>query len=473
MLGSSPERRMIYVGAAIGLCTTVAAVALAAPTLQSVAVTPAARSLSVGGTQRYTATGTFSDGSTQALEAAGDNVALGFQTTCVLLTTGGVDCWGKNDKGQLGDGNTVDSLIPRPVKWITNAKAVASEWEHGCAVVGQGAVRCWGNNNFGQLGNGTTTNSALPVRVIGISSATAVAVGWGHSCALLASGAIRCWGVNTRGELGHGTDASWSSAPVNVVGIHSATALAVGWKHSCALLANGAVQCWGHAQSGQLGDGTTTTFSGVPVAVRGINNATGVATGAYFSCALLATGAVQCWGYGDSGELGSGTFADSSVPVPVTGISAAVALTAGGFHACAVLGSGSTQCWGSNSYGELGAGSLTTSSSNIPVPVSEISAPVKVVAGLFHTCALLSDGAMRCWGYNSDGQLGDRRKTGETRNPRPVNVIGTPGVVWESSDPTKAAISMRGRATASAPGNTTITATTAGFVNDNAVLTVK
>jgi len=95
------------------------------------------------------------------------------------------------------------------------------------------------------------------------------------------------------------------------------------------------------------------------------------------------------------------------------------------------------------------------------------------MAGWWHTCALLSDGAMRCWGYDNYGQLGNRRTTGETPHPWPINVIGTPGVAWESSDPSKATITMRGLAAGLALGNTTISATTAGFINDNAVLTVK
>jgi alpha-tubulin suppressor-like RCC1 family protein len=138
-----------------------------------------------------------------------------------------------------------------------------------------------------------------------------------------------------------------------------------------------------------------------------------------------------------------------------------------------VLRSGAGQCWGSNNLGELGDGS--TSGSNIPVQVSGISAPVSLVAGKGYTCALLADGAMRCWGRDDYGQLGDRRMTNPSYmpTPSPVNVIGTPGVVWQSSDPTKATITMRGLATAGSTGNATITATIAGFINDNAVLTVK
>ena len=460
---------------ALLLCASLAAGAAFAepPTLQSLSVTPAARSLSVGQKQRYTATGTFSDGSNQALGGAISNLAPGKSNTCVLLTSGGVDCWGNNDSGQLGDGTTTDSLVPRPVKWITNATAMDFAEEHGCAVLASGAVRCWGAG--GLLGDGTANSSTRPVRVTGIRSAVAVTAGSGHSCALLASGAVRCWGANPYGQLGNGSAGYWSSLPVKVVGIDSAIALGLSWAHSCAVLASGAVQCWGYNFYGQLGNGTTTD-SNVPVTVRGISSAKAVATGDFFNCALLADGTVQCWGHNGFGVLGDGSsppHANSSVPVPVTGISTAVAITAGAFHACALLSNGSVVCWGYNIYGQLGFVPTTSpSSSSTPVLISEINSPVKLAAGSWHTCALLSDGAMRCWGRDNRGQLGDRRMT-EDPKPLPVAVVGTPGVGWRSSDPSKATITMRGMATGVGSGNAAISASTASFVNDNAVLTVK
>jgi alpha-tubulin suppressor-like RCC1 family protein len=331
-------------------------------------------------------------------------------------------------------------------------------------------------NFFGQLGNGTTTSSSVPDAVTGINSATAVAAGGefftaeGHNCALLASGAVQCWGRNGSGQLGDGTNAD-SSVPVGVTGISTATAVAIGSSHSCALLASGAVQCWGYNFHGSLGNGTQTD-SNTPVTVVGINNAKAIAVGAWFSCASLTSGAVRCWGRGGYGELGDGRQADSIVPVSVAGISTAVAITAGTYHACAVMSSGAAQCWGDNGYGQLG-NSSSYGVASTPVWVRGIRAPVRLAAGFRHTCALLSDGAMRCWGLDDEGQLGNRRRTGETPHPWPVNVIGTPGVVWQSSDSSKATITDRGVATGRAVGNTTITATTAGFINDNAVLTVK
>ena len=449
--------------------------AAAAPTLESVAVTPASGAISVGQTQLFKATGTFSDGSAHGLGPAIANIAPGFYNTCILLARGGVKCWGDNTYGQLGESRTVAVLVPRRIKGITNATTIAfGEYEmpHGCAVLTGGTVKCWGDGSYGQLGNGTRNSSAVAVAVTGINSATAVTVGALHSCALLADGAVRCWGLNYGGLLGDGTDARYSTVPVAVAGISTAIAVAAqGEGHTCAVLASGAVQCWGTNYDGELGNGTRTD-SNTPVTVVGISDATAVALGQYFSCALLKSGAVECWGEGYGGQLGDGNSHQSSIPVSVALTGAAVAITAGGGHACAVMSTGTVQCWGANYFGQLGNGLTTAWSSSTPVQVNGISVPVRLEAGWWHTCALLSDGAMRCWGNNFWGQLGNQRRA-EWPIRWPVNVIGTPGVLWQSSDPSKATISEGGRATGRTVGNTTITATTAGFVNDNAVLTVR
>ena len=472
---------------AIALCAAlVTDVAIAAPTLQSVAVTPAASSTSVGQKVFFKATGTFSDGSTHVLGPAITDIAPGISGTCVLLSGGGAKCWGSNWSGELGDGTTDDSVIARRVRGITDATAVAYGSAIGCALLARGAVKCWGWNYSGQLGNGTTTESSVPVAVTGITSATAVDVGVSYACALLADGTIQCWGDNYVGSLGDGTNVS-SKIPVPVTGINTATAIATGQSHTCALLASGVVQCWGLNDDGQLGNGTRgqldydgpgprNYYSNRPVTVVGIDSATAIAAGQYFSCALLTSGAVWCWGRREDGELGDGgsDYPDfSTIPVSVHLTGTAVAITAGLRHACAVLSNGSAQCWGANYNGQLGDGLKTEYQSNTPVQVIGINAPVRLEAGFSHTCALFADGAMRCWGRDDFGQLGDRRRTGDAARPWPVNVIGTPGVEWQSSDPTKATILGSGRATGRSIGNTTITASTPGLINDNAVLTVK
>jgi alpha-tubulin suppressor-like RCC1 family protein len=454
-----------------------AQVAVAAPpVLQSINVTPVSKSISVGQTQYYTATGTFNDGSSRTLGPAIANIATGANNTCMVLASRSVKCWGDNRVGQLGDGTKISSRTPRLVKGISTAKAVAfgkdDYFGYGCALLASGAIKCWGNNNNGQLGDGTRVTALIPTLVSGINSAKGVTAGEFHACGVLTNGTVQCWGAVFGGGLGDGLN-SFSNLPVSVAGISTASAVTAGADHSCALLASGGVQCWGDNSFGQLGDGTTNPAN-TPVTVRGISSATAISAGADFTCALLANGTVQCWGWNVFGQLGDGTNKyNSPVPVTALGIGTAVAISGGGYHACAVLLSGSTRCWGNGGSGQLGNGSTTNSS--IPVRVEEFGSPTKlIVPGANHTCALLMDGAMRCWGDNYYGQLG----TGDhgedfTVNLFPANVLRTPGVVWQSSDRANATITYSGLATGRAVGNTTITATTAGFINDNAVLTVK
>ena len=138
---------------------------------------------------------------------------------CVLTDIGAVKCWGKNSPGTLGDGTTVDSVTPVMPTGVSNATTITSGNAHSCAVISAGTVKCWGSNQWGELGNGTTTTWTtpnLPAHVSGITTATAVATGAAHSCALLSDSTIRCWGYNGAGGLGNGTTND-STTPVTVL----------------------------------------------------------------------------------------------------------------------------------------------------------------------------------------------------------------------------------------------------------------
>ena len=250
-------------------------------------------------------------------------------------------------------------------------------------------------------------------------AATPVSVSAGryHTCALLANGIVRCWGMNG-GALGNGTTAD-SPTPVNVTGISTATAIGAGGDHSCALLADRSIRCWGGNWDGQLGNGRTTDTS-TPVTVTGISTATAIATGEYHTCALLADHTVRCWGsIGVDLCGGHGTYF-CSTPVAIPEISTATAIAASGLHTCALLADHTIRCWGSNVYGQLGAPTDGTDIS-IPVTVTGISTAISIAAGNGSTCAILADHTVRCWGWNLYGQLGNGTTTDSTT---PVAVTG-------------------------------------------------
>ena len=353
-----------------------------------------------------------------------ETLAAGSNHTCALTSAGGVQCWGSNNMGQLGNypGNS-----PAPVAIAglgSNVAEIAAGGNHNCVRTvpafgaTTGGVQCWGSNFYGELGQAayTGTTSAAPLAVDTLASGVvAVATGYQFSCALTdASYGVRCWGRNDVGQLGIGSASAYVNSPVPVSGLSGVIAIAAGDSHACALLNSGTVKCWGRPNEGQLGNGKFTWVSYAPVDVGGLSNVVAIAAGGNDSCALTSAGAMYCWGDSLRGQLGngtSGTGAKSAVPVQVSGLGSGVAAIAvGSVHACAVTNSGGAQCWGFNFKGQLGNGS--TVDSNVPVAVPGLTGVVAMTAGNAHTCALATSGILRCWGEDANGQLGNGTTTG-------------------------------------------------------------
>ena len=382
---------------------------------------------------------------------------------CALLTSGRVDCWGLNNEGQLGYGKGKNSSRPEPVTGIggkglltgvTSVVSGAFGYGYGyCAVLHSGGADCWGLNQDGQLGNGSKANSDKPVavKVVGgtglLTGVTQIQPEIYGFCAALSSGGAACWGQNIYGELGNGSMSGpqtcgvnsfpCSPTPVNVVGTTGTGTLGevarlVGEGASmCAVLTSGGADCWGYGNNGQLGNGSDSD-SAVPTPVRGVGGSgslagvtslTGINDNGTNLCARLASGAVDCWGDDTWGELGdglTGLLDDSATPVAVEGVAgkgtlggAASMVGVPGLTNCAILTSGGVDCWGYNGDSVLGDPSASLSS-NVPVKVvaasgkGSLAGVTSLVTGNNsenggNLCALLTSGGVDCWGQASSG----------------------------------------------------------------------
>jgi alpha-tubulin suppressor-like RCC1 family protein len=360
--------------------------------------------------------------------AAVPGISAGYQHNCVVIAGGAAKCWGRNDTGQLGDGSTTNRFQPTPVSGLSSGVSVVAAGGgfaggHTCAVMSSGTVKCWGtNHSWGQVGDGTTLTRTAPVDVTAAGQGlVTLSAGARHTCAVVDDGELTCWGDNFFGQLGNDFDIT--GAPTEVPGLSGVVAVSSGGSHTCALSGAGGVKCWGYAAYGQLGDNTFGDTHSSPVDVVGLQGGVaGISAGGTHTCALTTGGGVKCWGDNSFGQLGDGTNTNAGAPVDVTGLaSGVIAISAGGNHTCAVTAPGGVKCWGANYRGQLGIGSFDFTRST-PADVTGLSAgSAAIAAGYEHSCAVSSGGGVKCWGDNAYGQLGD----GSTNNSFvPVNVAG-------------------------------------------------
>jgi alpha-tubulin suppressor-like RCC1 family protein len=247
-----------------------------------------------------------------------------------------------------------------------------------------------------------------------------IAAGDYHTCSLLQDGTVQCWGENDNGQLGTGMAGGEQPTPQAVPGLSNVIALSAGGYHTCALQQGGTVQCWGYNDDGELGTGMPGGDQSVPQMVFGLSDVIALSAGRYHTCALQQGGAVQCWGSNSDGQLGMGMIGGiQSQPQPVPGLSGVITLSSGAYHTCALQQGGTTQCWGENEDGQLGTG-VAGGDQSMPQTVVGLSNAVALSAGGYHTCALQSGGAVQCWGENWDGQLGTGMAGDDQPTPQPV-----------------------------------------------------
>lgn len=241
-------------------------------------------------------------------------------------------CWGTNTYGELG-GPLGNVAVPTQITSRENATMLAGGEAHMCSLDSSGNVLCAGRNMFGEVGDGTATMVTTPKQVL--ANATAITAGYNHSCAVV-DGNVWCWGANAKAQV-TGSSASVSApTPTLVAGITTATHVAAGVSHSCALLGDGNVKCWGDNTYGQG---------------AGISMAKQVTAGVDHTCALLMNGDVRCWG--DATLM----YTTTGMRLPLPGPAKQIA--SGSYHDCALLEDATVWCMGWNAYGQLGNGTVT------------------------------------------------------------------------------------------------------------------
>jgi len=423
------------------------------------------------------------DGGVLALEGPIATVAGGPRHTCAVYANGALACWGGNDNGQLGLGDTKDrGDSAAPLSALTRVDLganvrvaeVSLGERHTCARLTTGMVKCWGSGGDGQLGLDSQAKRGvapgemgdnLPEVNLGAGrTAAQIVAGASHTCARLDNGTVKCWGRNSTGQLGLGDtkfrgEQSGQMAALPVVDLgtgRTAVEIGAGNAYTCARLDNGEVKCWGANGEGELGNGLGTGSIGfkggqmgdslVAVALGTGRTATALSVGFFHACAKLDNGKVKCWGANSAGQLGLGDQADrgtagaqmgDNLPAVELGTGRTVtSVSVGQEFNCARLDDMSIKCWGNSFYGQLGYGNTQKLGDGAGEMGDNLLA-VDLGAGLTakvlgiggeHVCALLDNGKVKCWGSNISAQLGNgtRNHVGDAPNEMGANLADTP-----------------------------------------------
>ena len=444
---------------------------------------------------------TRADGSSTQISALTRWLATGEQHTCIVLDNGTLKCFGSNSVGQIGSGGTLtlgdgagemgDALAAVRLGTGRTVRAVSAGALHTCVLLDDASVKCFGEGSKGRLGSGaeddlgrssaTMGDALLPVDLGAGRTAVSLATGGAHTCALLDNASVKCWGDNGDGQLGLGDTAARGDAP-GEMGDALATvdlgwpsgvttrSLAAGDVHTCAMSSAGSVKCWGSGANGRLGSGDEVSRGdepgemGASLAVVSLGtgrHAVALTAGGQHTCALLDNASAVCWGLGATGRLGTGAeddigndageMGDALVAVPLGSGRTAVAVSAGGSHTCALLDNGALKCWGNGASGRLGSGA-TANLGNQPDELGDNLAAVSlgsgrsvrsVAAGDAHTCVVLDTFALKCFGVGTSGRLG----SGGTASlgDSPAELGDALGAVLLGTDRTVSSLSEPGR----------------------------
>lgn len=347
--------------------------------------------------------------------AAGDRFAL------ALRTDGSVVSWGRNDYGQLGNGQAALRTSPAKIAGIDHVISVVAGNGSTLVLRDDGSVWGWGGNGNGELGDGTTQNKSHPVAVKGITGVVkALASTSSHVLAVTADGGVWAWGYGGKSQLGN-VSIGDSSTAIKLSGLPSTQTVAAGQWHSLALAADGSVWSWGDNSKGQLGDGGITTARVVPARIAALLDIVAISSKANNNLALDKSGQVWSWGYGGAGALGSGSNGNRTTPAIVSGLPKIVSIVAGNLVSAAIAEDGSVWMWGDNNFGQFGDNQYGYQPS--PIKMAALKGYSGISVGDMHAVGYNPGGILQAWGVNSYGQLG---VSDVSDRPSPVAVTGVP-----------------------------------------------
>jgi len=348
-------------------------------------------------------------------------LATGSGHSCAILDNGSAMCWGLDNYGQLGDGgDTTNRNKPTTYVSIEDGQSVTqiyAKQSRTCIVLNDNTASCWGFNEDGQAGDDSTNRYKSPSAKVQFPDGKRVksmGMGLKHTCAILEDDTLTCWGLDSHGALGNGdSDTSDKYTPQTITTPSDRKVVKVepGAMHTCILLDDGGVMCWGRDNLGQLGNGDTSDTIHAPssnVELPEGRAATDLSVGDHHSCALLDNGSVACWGQNNHGQLGDNTTTNRPIPIYpyLPAGSLAVSVAVGPFNTCAILENSSLYCWGHNGYGRLGIG-VTGGVYTTPMFVEGPTNIVDLSVNYDHTCGLSENGSISCWARGKYGQLGN------------------------------------------------------------------
>jgi alpha-tubulin suppressor-like RCC1 family protein len=350
------------------------------------------------------------------------DITAGSSHSCALTKSGRVYCWGRNQRGEIGDGTMTHQASPTLVPLAGPAAQISAGGNydlgfnnaeaHTCAALQDGTVQCWGGNIHGQSGDGGNSNYLTsPSTVVNLINATQISAGGQHTCAVRSDNVLLCWGLNNSGQIGIGGTAD-ANVPTSVM--TDVKQVSTGTSHTCAIKTDGSLYCWGRNDAGRLGIGTLDNFVTMPalVSLVGVDQ---IAAGGRHTCARKGT-QLYCWGADYNCAVGVEDFSAVLTPQLVMKAPETSFVALGQEHTAAISGADqSLFMWG------VGQGL------GIPMPALtcmptdyQATGGSRLALGKDHSCLLNTTGEVLCWGSNVYGQLGDGTKTDAELPPKPV-----------------------------------------------------